>query len=73
MRASLADLHKQIFDRLEADAEGIAMRTIMAVREEVEEYGGEIDPGFAREVLMHALRARAGLRARGPPWPRAGR
>jgi hypothetical protein len=71
MTASLAEVHKQIFDTLEADAEAIAMRTIMAVREEVEEYGGDIDPGFAREVLLHAVEhvkafVRAGRRGRAP-------
>ncbi len=71
MPTYLADLHKRIFDSMEGDAEGIAMRTIMAVREEVEEYSGEIDPGFAREVLLHAVEhvkafVRAGRRGRAP-------
>jgi hypothetical protein len=71
MPTYLADLHKRIFDTLETDAEPIAMRTIMAVREEVEEYSGDIDPGFAREVLLHAVEhvkafVRAGRRGRPP-------
>ena len=31
------------------------MRMVMAVREEVDEYAAIIDPGFAREVLEHAV------------------
>ena len=47
------------------------MRMVMAVREEVEEYGGDTDPGFAREVLVHAVEhvrafVRAGRRGRAP-------
>jgi hypothetical protein len=71
MSAKLEDLHKRIFDHVEEDSRGLAMRVVMAVRDEVEEYGAVTDPGFAGEVLEHAHRhvlafVHAGRRGRAP-------
>jgi hypothetical protein len=52
---TLSPRHKAIFDALERDAEGLARRMVMAIREEVEEYRTVRDPKIAAEVLAHAV------------------
>ena len=52
-------LHKPsidaVLDRMELDAEAIARRMALAAKAEVDEYRAVRDPGFAAEVLAHAL------------------
>jgi hypothetical protein len=54
MSHSLGALHSRVFDELERDAEAIARRMVLAIREEVEEYKTVRDPRIAAEVLAHA-------------------
>ncbi len=45
-----------MLDRLEAEAQAIAGRMALAVREEVAEYSGvAVDPAFAAQVLAHGM------------------
>ena len=71
MLGNLGTLHNDVFDKLEEDAEGVARRMVMAIREEVEEYRTVRDPKIAAEVLAHAVEhvqliARCGRAGRTP-------
>ena len=51
MSDPLGALHSEIFDELERDADAIARRMVLAIREEVDEYRTVRDPEIAAEVL----------------------
>ena len=55
MSHPLGALHNEIFDQVDRDAEAIARRMVMAIREEVDEYRTVRDPAIAAEVLAHAV------------------
>ncbi len=55
MSNPLGALHNEIFDEVDRDAEPIARRMVMAIREEVDEYRTVRDPAIAAEVLAHAV------------------
>ena len=55
MFLTLGYLHKAVVDRMEADAEAIARRMMVGVREEVEEYRAIRDPALGAQVLAHGL------------------
>jgi PucR C-terminal helix-turn-helix domain/GGDEF-like domain len=55
MHLALGTLHNEILDQLERDAQAIAGRMMVAVRDEVDEYRAVRDPAFVEEVLAHAV------------------
>jgi hypothetical protein len=66
--SELGSLHnpaaEAVLSRMEREAEAIARRMAIAVRDEVEEYRAVRDPAFAQEVLAHgAEHVRAFVRA----------
>jgi hypothetical protein len=70
----LGGSHKlEVLDRLERDAQGVALRMARAAQAEVDEYGAVRDPAFAAEVLAHAVEhVRAFVRAGRLDRPPAG-